>query len=158
LLTGRTPFTGPPATVLHHILNDTPPSPRTIVRWLPRDLERITLKAMSRRVEDRYSSCEALANDLRRWLDGDEVRARPLGRWERGLRWLKREPILVGASVIASLSLLAAIVVPIITAAWYATAVRAQERAQERAATAADEAEKAENDAREQKEKSDKAL
>ena len=50
---------------------------------VPRDLETICLKAMAKRPEDRYTDCQELADDLRRWIEGDPIAARRMGVRER---------------------------------------------------------------------------
>ncbi|MDA1266463.1 MAG: DUF3365 domain-containing protein, partial [Planctomycetota bacterium] len=51
------------------------------------------LKAMARDPQDRYSSAKDLAQDLRRFLAGEPVAARPLGRVVRLARWVRRNPL-----------------------------------------------------------------
>jgi serine/threonine protein kinase/formylglycine-generating enzyme required for sulfatase activity len=65
LLTGRRPFASvrPPGT-----LAIDPRPPRQINDGIPRELERICLKAMSNRVVDRYSTAADLAAELRLFL------------------------------------------------------------------------------------------
>jgi serine/threonine protein kinase len=70
LICGRVPFLGPPALVVYSALHDEPPPPRMFRAGVPRALERICLKAMARRPSDRYPTCQALADDLRRWRAG----------------------------------------------------------------------------------------
>jgi sigma-B regulation protein RsbU (phosphoserine phosphatase) len=66
LVSGRLPFTAPdPHEVLHAVITHEPRPPRQFVRGLPRELERICLKAMSKNVTDRYTTASDLANDLR---------------------------------------------------------------------------------------------
>jgi WD40 repeat protein len=107
LITGRTPFEGPPQVILFNVLNKEPPAPRTLRKDVPRDLETICLKAMAKRPEDRYANCHALAADLQRWMEGEPIRARRLGLGERFIRWCKKEPKLAaaGAVTLASLAL-----------------------------------------------------
>jgi WD40 repeat protein len=69
MLTGHTPFSGTPQVVLYHTLHSTPPAPRSLNPTIPPELERICLKAMARQPEERYSTCQELAEDLRRWLE-----------------------------------------------------------------------------------------
>src|SRR5207253_1735298 len=71
-----------------------PPSLRGFLlsAQVPLDLEAICLKAMAKRPEDRYGSCRELADDLRRWMDDEPVRARRLGWPGRMSRWCKRNP------------------------------------------------------------------
>jgi WD40 repeat protein/tRNA A-37 threonylcarbamoyl transferase component Bud32 len=91
LLTGRTPFEGPLAAVLHRVVNESPPKPSEFRKDLPTDLEAVCLKAMSRRPGDRYVTCAAMADDLRRWLDGEPVKARRVGFVGRAKRLMKQE-------------------------------------------------------------------
>jgi serine/threonine protein kinase len=93
LLCGQRPFSGPPEVVLYNAIHTEPPAPRTHRPNLPRDLETVCLKAMAKPPHDRYSTCQELADDLRRWLEGDAVRARRLGYAERVVRWCRREPV-----------------------------------------------------------------
>jgi serine/threonine protein kinase len=99
LLTGRTPFEGPPAILLIHAVNMQPQPPRSVKPGLPRDLETICLRALRKRPEDRYAGCQALADDLRRWLEGEPIQARRLGPAERLARWCRREPALAITSL-----------------------------------------------------------
>ena len=71
LLCGRPPFCGPPSYVLFHAIHQAPPSPRTVAPRVPRSLAAICLKALAKRPNRRYSDCQHLADDLRRWLRGE---------------------------------------------------------------------------------------
>lgn len=97
LLTGEVPFKGPIATVLHNVIHTEPDAPRSRRADVPKDLETICLKAMSKRPEDRYASCQALAEDLRRWQEGEPISARRLRLPERAARWVRKEPKLAGS-------------------------------------------------------------
>lgn len=96
LLCRQTPFSGPSALVLSLVINQGPPDPATLAPELPRDLATICLKAMSRQPQDRYASCLAMAEDLRRWREGYPILARPLNAFERTVRWCRREPLIAG--------------------------------------------------------------
>ncbi|MCB9831776.1 MAG: SUMF1/EgtB/PvdO family nonheme iron enzyme [Planctomycetes bacterium] len=81
-----------------------PPRPRQVDPTLPRDLEAIILTAIDKERDRRYPSALALADDLRRFRDGEPVRARPTGRFMRLLRVVRRNPLpasLVTAVILA---------------------------------------------------------
>src|SRR5262249_22204144 len=71
---------------LYHTLNSTPPAPRSLKPAIPPELERICRKAMGRRPEDRYPTCQELADDLRQWLDGPPSPPLPTPRRSRRRR------------------------------------------------------------------------
>src|SRR5207249_69941 len=79
------------------------PSPRKYVQDLPRDLENVTLKCLEKEPARRYADCQALADDLRRWLEGEPVTARRPGAAERFARWSRKNP---AASLLAAAVLL----------------------------------------------------
>jgi hypothetical protein len=112
LLTGEVPFKGPMATVLHNVIHTEPDAPRKLRPRVPADLETICLKALSKRPEDRYEDCQALADDLRRWQEGEPISARRLSFTERAARWIQKKPAAAtawGASALALLLVLATI-------------------------------------------------
>jgi len=84
-LCGQPPFFGPPSYVLFHAIHHDPPSPRTIDSRIPRSLAAICQKAMAKQPDRRYSSCQALADDLRHWLCGETPVACRRG-WARLIR------------------------------------------------------------------------
>ena len=92
LLTGTTPFSGPPTAQIYSIVNQDPPGPRFVNPEAPPDLETICLKAMSKQPGGRYADCGALAEDLRRWVDSKPIRARRVGPAERLRMWSRRNP------------------------------------------------------------------
>jgi hypothetical protein len=98
LLTGVLPFQGNARMLLHHVLQDDPKPPRQRDPKVPRDLNTICLKAMAKEPARRYPNAGELAADLRRYLKGEAIRARPVGRLERGWRWCRRNPAVAGLS------------------------------------------------------------
>ena len=93
LLTGRPPFgPAPSAQTLYRLLNEPPASPRQVARNLPRDLETICLQCLEKNPERRYPTAAAVADDLRRFLDGRPVAARPVGTAVQVARWAGRHP------------------------------------------------------------------
>jgi hypothetical protein len=99
LLTGERPFRGNRRMLLLQVLHDEPRPPRRLNDKVHRDLETVCLKAMAKTPARRYQSMTELADDLRRHLDGLPVRARPVGRAERFVRWCRRNPVPVGLLV-----------------------------------------------------------
>jgi formylglycine-generating enzyme required for sulfatase activity len=109
-LAGRPPFEGPQHVVLASVLNDEPAPPSRLAAKLPRDLETICLKCLRKQPDKRYASAEELANDLRRFLSGEPVQARPVGRLERAVMWTRRRPALaalLGVTLLALVGLIA---------------------------------------------------
>lgn len=95
LLTGRAPFAGEShLAVLQQMTSADPVPPRVLNPGVPRDLETICLKALACEPARRYGTARELAEDLRRFLAGETVRARPTGPVERAWRWCRRRPAL----------------------------------------------------------------
>jgi WD40 repeat protein len=116
LLTGELPFRGNTRMLLHQVLHDEPRPPRKLNDHIPRDLETVCLKAMAKEPGRRYAKAGELAEDLRRWLNGESVKARPEGSAARLLRWTRRNPTLTAAAVLATVGLLATAIV----STWFA--------------------------------------
>jgi tRNA A-37 threonylcarbamoyl transferase component Bud32 len=96
LLTGELPFKGNARMLLHHVLNDEPKRPRQRDPKMPRDLETVCLKAMAKEPARRYPDAGELSADLRRYLKGEAIRARPVSQAERAWRWCRRNPAVAG--------------------------------------------------------------
>ncbi|HEV3262476.1 MAG TPA: SUMF1/EgtB/PvdO family nonheme iron enzyme [Gemmataceae bacterium] len=69
MLTGRRPFVGRHEELFDDILHREPKPPRQVNDAIPRELERICLKCLSKRMSDRYSTAADLAEDLGHWRD-----------------------------------------------------------------------------------------
>jgi WD40 repeat protein/tetratricopeptide (TPR) repeat protein/tRNA A-37 threonylcarbamoyl transferase component Bud32 len=107
-LTGRPPFRAATvAQTLQQVIEQDPVGPRQLNGQLPADLETICLKALAKSPGRRYATARALADDLRRWLAGEPVHARPVGRPEKLWRWCRRHPApaLAAAAVLATVVL-----------------------------------------------------
>ncbi len=95
------------AVLVHQVLNQDPPAPRQLVPEIARDMETIVLKAMARDPAQRYATAEALADDLRRFLDDRTILARPSGPLRRLVRWCRRKPsaaAAIGVTVAAAIA------------------------------------------------------
>jgi serine/threonine-protein kinase len=106
MLTGRPPFRAETAAETERqVIGEEPVPPVRLNSKVPRDLETICLKCLSKDPESRYSSAAALADDLRRFADGRPILARPLS-WEgRAWRWARRNPA-AAALVVTALALI----------------------------------------------------
>ena len=82
--------------LMQRITEGPPPAPGTINREIPRDLETIILKAVSHDANQRYQSAEAMADDLRCFLEDRPIQARRVGPVERMERWCRRNKALAG--------------------------------------------------------------
>lgn len=99
MVTGERPFHGNRRLLLLQVLEDDPRPPRAVKPNVPRDLEIICLKAMSKAPSRRYQSAREMADDLQRFLQGQPILARPMGYVERVLRWCRRYPLAVSLLV-----------------------------------------------------------
>jgi tetratricopeptide (TPR) repeat protein len=104
-LTGRPPFKAPtPLETLAQVCLQEPVPPRKLQPKVPRDLETICLKCLHKESSRRYASGQALAADLRRFLNGEPIWGRPVGPVERVTRWAKRRPATVGLILVTTLA------------------------------------------------------
>ncbi len=113
LLCGELPFRGSKAMLLHQVQHEEPRPPRRINDKIPRDLETICLKAMAKQPAWRYQTAGEVAAELRRYLQGEPIQARPVSRSERLWRWMRRNPPLASALGLASATLIALIALSI---------------------------------------------
>jgi tetratricopeptide (TPR) repeat protein len=108
ILTGKPPFEQKDLDVLlDDVIHKEPPSPRTLNPQLERDLETITLKCLEKNKFRRYRNAGALADDLRRFLAGETIAARPASMFYRTGKFLKRHRFAFIAATVTVAAILA---------------------------------------------------
>lgn len=90
LLTGELPFRGNARMLIKQVIHDEPPSPRKLNSNVSKDLETIALKCLEKEPAKRYSTAQELFDELERFLRGEPIHARPIGRIARAWRWTRR--------------------------------------------------------------------
>jgi eukaryotic-like serine/threonine-protein kinase len=126
LLTGRPAVPGTDKVEILRQITDIDPIPvRRLNRSVPRDLETVVHKCLRKEAIDRYASAKELADDLRRFVNSEPVKARPVGSLGRLTRWRRRNPGLAVSISVAAVALLA---VTGLSAGW---AMRERDNAQE---------------------------
>jgi len=111
MLTGRPPFRGVNMVdTLEQVRWAEPAPPSRLAPRLPRDLSTICLKCLQKSPGRRYQTAGTLADDLRRWLNGETIAARPAPSWERLVRQVRRRPW-EAATIAASVLLVALLAV-----------------------------------------------
>jgi tetratricopeptide (TPR) repeat protein len=125
LLTGRPPFKGTNAhDTLQQLQTREPVPPSQLQATVPADLETICLKCLQKEPRRRYGSALELADDLRRFVEGRPIVARPVGSVERVIRWARRNP-----RTAALLGAVAALLLALAGVSWLFTLQLAREKA-----------------------------
>ncbi len=122
------------AKLIHQILKEEPPSPRSIDPGMPRDLETIILKTITKEPEHRYQTCQELADDLRRFLSDRPVAARRLQWWEISWRWVGRNRVIS----LTALAAFTALTIGLSLTYWQWQRAESEAKAKRLAAEAAD--------------------
>ena len=108
MLLGKPPFLGEtPWETMRQVVSNEPMPPRRVQPKVPRDLETICLKCLSKDPWRRYPRAGDLADDLRRFLDGwPPIQARPTGPLERSWKWVRRHTALAALLAISILTVI----------------------------------------------------
>jgi WD40 repeat protein/serine/threonine protein kinase len=97
-LTGRPPFQAASILeTLEQVRTQESVPPRRLQPRVPRELDTIALKCLQKEPKNRYPGAQALAEDLRRFLNGEPIRARPVTLADRAIKWVRRRPALAAA-------------------------------------------------------------
>ncbi len=111
-LTGQPPFSGKDhADTISQIIGRDPIEPRNVNPRVPKDLETVVLKCLRKDANDRYGTAEALAQDLRRFVRGEAVEARPEASWQRLARNVRLYRRTLLATAAASLLVVVGLIV-----------------------------------------------
>jgi WD40 repeat protein len=108
-LAGALPFSGTRSELLAKLATEEPRRLRQFDRTISRDLETICHKAMAKDPRERYATARELADDLKRYLDGEPIRARPARLWERTWRHARRRPAEAAALAMVAVTALAVV-------------------------------------------------
>jgi serine/threonine-protein kinase len=107
LLTGRAPHAGSSFVETLDLIREVMPEPPSKLNpRVPRDLNIICLKCLEKDPRRRYASAQDLAEDLRRWLSGEPIGARPVGPSTRAWMWCRRHPLPAALGMLLAFSLL----------------------------------------------------
>jgi serine/threonine protein kinase len=110
LLTGQPAVGGKDRQqILNAITLEEPRPPRQVDPTIPSDLETIVLKAAAKEPHERYATAQALAEDLRRFLQDEPIRARRATLLQRARKWARRHRATVGAAAVCLLVTLLAL-------------------------------------------------
>lgn len=131
MLTGRVPLQG--ATTIDTLLlvrNEEPVPPRRLQPRIPRDVETICLKCLQKQPTQRYGSAAELADDLRRFLSDQPIRAKPATLAERVWKLAVRRPR--EAVLSAALVLLTIVAMVLVIGQWRRAEAEAESESKSR--------------------------
>jgi WD40 repeat protein len=105
MLTSRPPFqSSSTIALIKQVVDQEPAKPSALNPKVNRDLETICLKCLEKTPARRYATAAELAEDLRRFLDGRPIVARPVSTPERLIMWSRRRPAIAALSLAVTLT------------------------------------------------------
>jgi WD40 repeat protein len=99
---------------MRQLAEKDPVRPRSLRPELDRDIDTIIMKCLEKSPHRRYGSCEALAEDLERWMDHWPIHARPGNMTTRAFKWARRRPGVAGLTTALVLTALIGLVASLI--------------------------------------------
>lgn len=99
LICGAVPFEGTTSEVISKVLQTEARIPRARALKIGRDLQTIILKCLQKHPSDRYQTAVQLEADLKRFLDGKPIHARPIGLAAKARKWAKRRPAVASLAI-----------------------------------------------------------
>jgi len=101
-ITGRVPFDAPTVfEIIHKVAHEEAPRPTILNHRLHRDVETIVMKALEKEKDRRYATAHEMAEDIRRFLEGEPIRARPAGWAYRTYKKFRRHWVAASAIAVA---------------------------------------------------------
>jgi WD40 repeat protein len=158
-LTGEPPFEAGDGLLplVNRIVSVEPRAPRELRPQIPRDLQNVILKCLEKEPQRRYPDGAAIAEELRRFLDGEAVEARPLSRAERWTRAARRNKLLATTVVAAGLTILGLLVAGVVGALYSVQRIREERDLADERRVQAEVAQASETEARRQEERQRKS-
>jgi serine/threonine protein kinase len=96
-----------PAAILKHLESEQPCRLRRLNPTIPVDLENIVHKSMRKSRDDRYTTAQEFADDLRRFLEGKPIVAKQPTVVERAGKWIRRHKVIASFVAVLVLAVLA---------------------------------------------------
>jgi eukaryotic-like serine/threonine-protein kinase len=130
-ITGRPPFRGDTVLDTLRLVTDTEPAhPQSVFPAADRDLSVLALKCLEKDPVRRYPSAEALADELKRWLNGEPIEARPATPIERTRKWVRRNPLVAALAGMAAVGVVGLLGFLVLALGLAAEAIQGQADAQ----------------------------
>ncbi|HSE43050.1 MAG TPA: serine/threonine-protein kinase [Acidobacteriota bacterium] len=106
IFSGRPPHDGKTIEIIFDLANKDPLPLRKIASQVPLDVQTIIMKCLEREPDRRYDSARALSEELKRYLDGDPITARPPDLLYKLSRKAKKHKVIVTVAGIALASII----------------------------------------------------